>query len=412
MHSSPSSDIQTVSNCPVCSRSTRTSEHILTDSIEIAGRDYLFTVDVCPNCGVMYSKKRSVKPDLYTKKHDIERAHGHQTCKEPILPQRVWNHRTKTLQTEELSGALQGTSRVLYLEIGASDGILYQMLRHELRKSSVTLNAVLVESSGAAEYCQQINGCQVYSADFLSDDVIIDNDSFDIAVLSHCLEHFPQPRNVLSKVWAALSDNALLFIEVPDGIRVDRSIAPPLGYYHVINFNLINLCWLIEQCGFKIMDAETRDHYPGIRVIARKKRPPSADTTVLPSLSYIWTRNAINQWQRAVRKTRHELHRIEAQRKHGKLLIYGCGLHTKAVIHHFPHWIQPDISDLTDSNPDISTFMERQTIPPRDIEFRQYAVVLISSYAYQEEIYEHLKGMGCPEKKIAKLYDSIFSYVA
>lgn len=398
--------IETLEHCPVCKISVENADNILDSYTEVDGRRYFYTIDICKSCGAIYSVKRSKNQCFYTEQYDAEKEHSHQNDQSaPLISSCIWNVETKKMQVEEIISFLQKPSNT-YLEVGSSDGTLFRMVKQRLQGSGqVFSEALLIESSGASNYCSNIEGCQVINQSIMSKNVMLPNNTYDIAVFSHCLEHFEMPRDVIKKIRKSLSDDGLLYIEVPDGMRCDRSLSYPLGYFHVVNYNLLNLSWMIRSEGFEIIDLIQRDHYPGIRLIAKKSCLFSVDEPLKES--YFWAKGALNQWLNAVDMVKGKIVKLNIEKQEKKVLLYGCGTHTRALIDALPYL---ELCDFTDSNPRIKLFNNKPVIPIDMVDFKIYDYVIISSYAYQDDIFKRIVSTGCPFEKIVRLYDTVFSY--
>jgi len=395
--------VKMLQTCPVCGVDAAKSERIADDFIELFGARLTYSVDLCPDCGIIYSRDRSRHDDLYTPAVDMEKEHGHQKPALAALSDGVWNLQTKTLQVAEIIAAMPSLEPVRYLEIGASDGMLFRMVHQRTGAQNRTLSATLVESTGAAGPCAAIEGCTVVSHSFL-DDFDAPHAAYDIAVLSHCLEHFDNPREVIAKVHKMLAPGAVVYVEVPDGMRYDRCISTPLGYFHVLNFNLLNLTWMLADLGFDCGDRVERSHYPGLRVIATKSsrghRAPISEQSLRLSQA------ALGAWQDARKAAFDRLVGIEGP----GTLVYGAGVHTIALFERFPEWA--GTCDVADSNARVVDFLGVRVLSPGDLDFSAYERVVVSSYAYQDAIAKQLQDAGCPADKIITLYDEIFTYVA
>jgi SAM-dependent methyltransferase len=80
-------------------------------------------------------------------------------------------------------------------------------------------------------------------------------DSFDVVIMSHTLEHLPDPEESLVKIRGIMNPGAILYIAVPDmqslqfkvfGKKWD--VINPLVHFQY--FNEVSLCRLLKKCGF------------------------------------------------------------------------------------------------------------------------------------------------------------------
>lgn len=402
--------------CPICESPSSDSQFITSGSIEIHMESFFFSVDLCKECGALYIKERTDCPHLYTAAFDPEKEHGYRQEGLEPLTEEIWNYHNKLIQVQELMELVPPQAHTLaYVEVGSGDGSLFRLFNEHCLGKRIQVDATLIESSGASGPCTAMENCRVISTSILNLPPEIDHGraggDFDVAVLSHCLEHFDNPRQVLAIVRRMLKSGGLLYIEVPDGIRSDYSIAFPLGYYHVVNYNAVNLSWMISQLGFDIVDVVQREKQPGLRVIARKKN--RQEHHPIDPVSYLWTRGTVAQWQCRKNTLVKQLQALAGGMAQGeKILLYGAGVHTISILKALPQWLDNGIAAVTDTNPGIRQLMGVPVISPEAVDFCNYKYVVVSSYTYQEEIADRLLKMQCPQEKIIRLYDRIFSYDA
>ncbi|OEJ16018.1 methyltransferase [Brachyspira hampsonii] len=132
-------------------------------------------------------------------------------------------------------------------EIGAFDGLLLKIFK----------------DNGFSVYGYELND---YARNYaenkysikLESDFLSSNEKYDIIMLSHVLEHFVSPRDILLKIKSMLNDNGYLYIEVPNSPmreEVDNDILIDcLTTEHTVNFNPYNLKMLLESVKFEIVD--------------------------------------------------------------------------------------------------------------------------------------------------------------
>ncbi len=455
--------IKTLTNCPVCEISSSESQFIISDFLQIDEHKLFYSVDLCKRCGAVYTKERYIYPELYTKKYDPEKEHGFQSSVIAPLSENIWNYKNKMLQVEELGELLslkfhnavkiedmnqedvehidndnqvdsyEHSQNLLtpisYLEVGSSDGSLFRLFNEYCKQHNISLNGTLVESSGASEPCSTMENCKVISKSILDESIApllwkveMFSSLYDVAVISHCLEHFDNPRDVLTIVYKILKPNGILYIEVPDGLRVDYSLSLPLGYYHIVNYNMINLPYMINQMGFEVIDIAQREKQPGLRVAAVKKNETDLKQKNIgealfsfDNTGYIIGKSAILQWERRRKKIfKHLKYIFNTLTDSEKVLIYGAGTHTASILKEFDGWKNSsnvniiNSFEIVDSNPRVQQIRDLIVKTPDTIQFQDYKYIIISSYAYQEEIFSNLISQGCKEDKIVKLYDWIF----
>ena len=132
-------------------------------------------------------------------------------------------------------------------EIGAFDGLLLKIFK----------------DNGFNVYGYELNDyARKYAEDKynikLESDFLKSHEKYDVIMLSHVLEHFVDPRDVLLKIKSMLNDNGYLYIEVPNSPMLEEADKDVLIDYltteHTVNFNKYNLRILLESVKFDIID--------------------------------------------------------------------------------------------------------------------------------------------------------------
>jgi SAM-dependent methyltransferase len=104
----------------------------------------------------------------------------------------------------------------------------------------------------------------------------------DLVLISHVLEHFLDPKQVLKKLWRECEDSCGLLIVVPS-LKTSRDIAPPDKYWfrlvHTFYFSRENLEDLLLVSGWKPMHVEEKD---GELWIFANKSGPMPATSIRP----------------------------------------------------------------------------------------------------------------------------------
>ncbi|MEI0530958.1 class I SAM-dependent methyltransferase [Brachyspira pilosicoli] len=132
-------------------------------------------------------------------------------------------------------------------EIGAFDGLLLKIFKDNgFSVYGYELNDY------AREYAQNKYDIKLKS-NFLTD-----NEKYDVIILSHILEHFIKPKDILLKIKSMLNSNGVLYIEVPNSPMIDEVSKDVLIDYltteHTVNFSPSNLSILLKNTKFNIID--------------------------------------------------------------------------------------------------------------------------------------------------------------
>ena len=164
-------------------------------------------------------------------------------------------------------------------EIGAFDGLLLNIFKNNgCKVFGYELN------DRAREYAKK-----KYNID-LKPNFLEDNQKYDIIILSHVIEHFKEPKEILLKIKSMLNDNGFIYIEVPNSPIINQSknqcsyetLIKYLTTTHTVNFNMDNLKSFAENCGLKIIKFQYNDYNANknnqkLRITLLEGRIPSID---------------------------------------------------------------------------------------------------------------------------------------
>lgn len=103
-------------------------------------------------------------------------------------------------------------------------------------------------------------------------------DKFDIITLVHVLEHIPNPRETLNKVWEKLNEGGILIVDVPDFTRNPFIM---LVADHCTHFSTEYASELLKSCGFQIEKA-TGDWIPKESVVVARKTGTRKENPMKP----------------------------------------------------------------------------------------------------------------------------------
>jgi SAM-dependent methyltransferase len=144
------------------------------------------------------------------------------------------------------------------LDIGAGLGHVL----HALSERYPAAASVAVESSDACQRHLRSLGIHV-SSDPIEQFLSGSEARFDVIVLSHTLEHFLDPRMMLSAIQRSLAPGGLLSLEVPNipaeskGRLIDHQWASPYDEPHITFFSASTLGALVKQAGYTILLCDT-----------------------------------------------------------------------------------------------------------------------------------------------------------
>lgn len=104
---------------------------------------------------------------------------------------------------------------------------------------------------------------------------------FQLITLLHALEHIPEPRAILRRIWDKLEPGGLLLIQVPD------CAANPFMFLvadHSSHFFLPGLRELVRGVGFEILAAANDWVAKEITIVARKSAATTSPAAALPAV--------------------------------------------------------------------------------------------------------------------------------
>jgi 2-polyprenyl-3-methyl-5-hydroxy-6-metoxy-1,4-benzoquinol methylase len=165
------------------------------------------------------------------------------------------------------------------LEIGCGTGLSLKYLKQQ-RGAAKTIGVEL--RSDIADAAMANEGVdKVYNLNFIQEDLPEDEKPFDTIILSHVLEHFPEPSLILNKIKKHLNSNARLLIAVPN-IRHWSVVLPLmfqgdfnyadsgiLDYTHLRFFTKSSAMAMIEDNGYKVLDCQMEINGPKSTMLSR-----------------------------------------------------------------------------------------------------------------------------------------------
>lgn len=149
-----------------------------------------------------------------------------------------------------------------------------------LKKSCSLTSKTIIEigaSYGAGLFVLKDQGCKClvgydYDRDFIKKgieysgidlrhggigDAVKDGVKYDIVILRHVLEHFLDPLTELNELKNIISDDGLLFVEVPGVFNLDYWVSDPMMYFdifHPFSFSLKTLTMIMNMSGYSLYD--------------------------------------------------------------------------------------------------------------------------------------------------------------
>lgn len=190
-------------------------------------------------------------------------------------------------------------------EIGAFDGLLLSLFKKNNN------NVFGYELNDDA----RVYAKKKYDID-LKENFLESKSKYDIIILSHVIEHFREPKEILIKIKSMLKENGFIYIEVPNSPMTNECSYNMLMRYlnteHIVNFNMDNLIKFAESADLKIVRSEYNNYNISIdnenlRISLLEGSLPNFSnyfafslfalkTLIVPNVTFTNYKNKANKW--------------------------------------------------------------------------------------------------------------------
>jgi SAM-dependent methyltransferase len=117
----------------------------------------------------------------------------------------------------------------------------------------------------------------------------------DTVILSHVVEHFPDPKKALSSLAVRMKPSALLLIEVPGLFRIHRSVFNPMTFWqnaHTFTFRAGTLVDACESASLEVLENDET-----CRAVCRKSRKLVLESmNASNKISFPKMRSGLSNW--------------------------------------------------------------------------------------------------------------------
>lgn len=172
-------------------------------------------------------------------------------------------------QLDFINPYIERSARVL--QIGSSDGYTLS----QFKSAGCEVKGV-EPSTAAAHLAWKLYGVATHNG-FFEEYEAEENESHDLIVMTHVLEHIYDPESVLRKCADILSSDGLLYIEVPALVGSDAWSPTYFSFEHVSYFSPLTLRNLLAKSGFNIVGDVHLVSYKGnnsaLRCVAKPMQP-------------------------------------------------------------------------------------------------------------------------------------------
>ncbi len=383
--------------CNLCGEKDFETVYLRKNILVITSKEN-FTIDVnnviCKNCGLIFQNPFMDKEKLmnfYTYQYRIN-----------VTPEHGGMVREEQLNFVKKHF---GNKKGKILDIGSFDGYFLNLFKKDGWETTG-----VEPSRKMARACREKYGIKVYEGMF--ENVDFKGDKFDLITIIHTLEHVDDPMNTLKLIRKHLKDEGIVFLEVPNIANFKwQNIADNYDFQHIYNFCVNTITGYMNKSGFEILCIKDDMPYGAIRILARKgnfgeiiKDYKNAKNIIL---TYKRKREANLKYMRDLLNTNN----TNWQKNNKRVFIYGAGFHTVQL---FDYVIKKDfhIKGFIDSSPEKEgkKLLGHQIYSLKKIEELKPDVIIISSYAFQDEIYDSIKHLEAEGVEIVRLYTETFAY--
>ncbi|WP_295295918.1 class I SAM-dependent methyltransferase [uncultured Brachyspira sp.] len=190
-------------------------------------------------------------------------------------------------------------------EIGAFDGLLLSLFK----KNNNNVFGYEINDD-ARVYAQK-----KYNID-LKENFLESKSKYDIIILSHVIEHFKEPKEILIKIKSMLKKEGFIYIEVPNSPMPEECSYEMLMRYlnteHIVNFTMDNLIKFVESANLKVIRSEYNNYNinmdnENLRISLLEGSLPNFNnffdfsifalkTLIVPNTTFINYKNKPNKW--------------------------------------------------------------------------------------------------------------------
>ena len=190
-------------------------------------------------------------------------------------------------------------------EIGAFDGLLLSLFK---KNNNNVFGYEL--NDDARVYAQK-----KYNID-LKENFLESKSKYDIIILSHVIEHFKEPKEILIKIKSMLKKEGFIYIEVPNSPMPEECSYEMLMRYlnteHIVNFTMDNLIKFVESANLKVIRSEYNNYNinmdnENLRISLLEGSLPNFNnffdfslfalkTLIVPNTTFINYKNKPNKW--------------------------------------------------------------------------------------------------------------------
>ena len=368
---------------------------------------------VCRQCGLVYVSPRMDAEEtaaFYAHQFRVDEA-AEEAGRDAAVPE-IRGARSRKNQVDYIlrHWPRGGGGRVL--DIGSFEGYFLHLLQREGWSARGVEPSLKASRAARARF-----GIETFAG--MYEDAPFEDSSFDLIAVRHVLEHVRRPTETLLRINRHLADGGRLFLEVPN-------VYTPIGgkfddfftFQHLFNYSPVTIRMYLEKCGFRVYHMETDLPYSAMRLLATKE----ADLHGQPRVFRVHEDGGTVRRVYACYRDRSDAAVADLVARvngivddcvrHGeRIAVFGAGFHTQELLRR-TRLREAGVVALIDNDRQKQgqTILGLPVIAPSGIGDAAPDVILISSYAFQDEIYDSLADEQSLGRAVVKLYGEHVAY--
>ena len=394
--------------CPICNSNKNVGvfSQKFDNLIELnnAGDVYIQKIVICKDCGFVFNNPCPSYAELdkhYTSwsNYETPQTEGKATKEMDNKWQRTFDFVKKSFPEKFKGKALEvGCATAFGLSVFKSNG--WEVLGLDPSEKAVNL-------------AKKLYGIEVIKA--LFDINLFKGKKFDLIIFSHVLEHIISPSELVNELIPILEPNGLVFIEVPNMLRPEV----PMGYFTFEHLNYFTPGALTNLMGVSGYDLnrvelfggsmEIQPFYPVISALYGPRKSGSAFKLKNDfEASNEAVQNYIKNSDQAADQINKKIDAVLKKYSSGKIALWAAGIHTSQLLS-LTKLSDKNIALIFDNDPkkqgqDLCN-VKVTGLDPENVK-NKVDCIIISSRAFEKEIYEQIKFLETYGIEIVKIYSN------
>ena len=371
-------------NCVLCDAKVKRIEK-LCSNLKVLGKDFPDTevyVAYCPECGL-------VQYDSEAGHIDFLSYYASNACT-PMNYGKVFGKKVADEYGQHIldcvADYIDSNSKIL--EIGGAWGELATFFNEQGFKDYTVVDV----SSQCCQYMEK-NGIRAICKDASGMCDYIDDNSFDLIICTHTLEHVLDLKGTLLNIQKILKDDGHTYIEVPDAEQYDKHMMPPfyyLNYEHVLHFtrnDFDNIAkafgWGIESC----TDYDKLNEYPSICTVYSMRRQTE---------DVFYSDEGKRSIAEYIGDSKRQLEKLTDKYTHSRepLILWGIGASTAQLLNGFSGTNVVQLIDANPSRQGLKYAIDSSELRIESPQKVNVGTIVILSHMYGDSILQQIKEMG------------------